>query len=467
MRSTQLTGLDASAALEATRRAASAALAVFPAGRPLPEALSAAQKAQVEEGRGELLLVLSAATLQPRSGEDPKRQAELALEPLDRFQAQGRRPTRSYHVRRAEALAVLGDVAGGPGRAGRGRGARAGGRVRPLSRRPGAVPPRRLAGGDPPLRGRPPAPARPLLGAGAAGQRVLPDRPAGRGEDLPVGLHRAPPRVRLAVHPPRDRLRLPRRRASAAPRPGPGRSPSRRPGSVTDAAAQFQAAEDDYQQALPRCDDDEQRYVLHVNRSVARLLAGRLDDAREDAEAAVRLLPGQYLAYLSLADVAKQRGETAEAVALYTKAIERNPTLAVLYRLRSQARLGPRTAPPPTAPRPWPTSTRPSASSRGGAATWPATTSSGAGSSISPTGSTTPWPPTRPPWRSSRTTPRPTPCGSPSCWSSSGSSRSRPPATPTSPAGRRRRRSTGSAAWRGSPPPTSPGRSTTTRGRWS
>lgn len=343
LRSTQLTGLDASAALEATRAAATSALATFPAGQPLPEALSAAEKAQVEEGRGELLLVLSAATLHPKWGEDPKKQARLALESLERFEAQGRRPTQSYHWRRAEALAVLGDLPG----------ARAA-RAEAEGLEPADASDHYLAGLERYRRADWPGAIRHF----EAARRLRPDhfwaqvllanaffqtgRPGEAKTCLSACIARRPEFAWLYIlrGTAYGSLGGELRRAAAGAR-GKTLEAAR---LLADAAAQFQAAEADYKQALPRCDGDEQLYVLHVNRSVSRLLAGELDEAREDAEAAVRLLPDQYLAYLSLADVAKQRGEPARAIEHYTRAIERNPTLPVLYRLRSQARLDPRAA---------------------------------------------------------------------------------------------------------------------------
>src|SRR5205823_6325377 len=104
--------------VEAARTAARAALELFAAPghgdtwalAPLPASLSPEERAEVESGCYELLLVLAEAVAQPRPGEDPRRQVDDALRILDQT-ARVRPPTQAYHLRRAACLARKGDMA--------------------------------------------------------------------------------------------------------------------------------------------------------------------------------------------------------------------------------------------------------------------------------------------------------------------------------------------------------------------
>ncbi|MBX6314788.1 MAG: protein kinase, partial [Isosphaeraceae bacterium] len=105
---TRFSGLDPAGNLAATREAARKALAVFDGGTAPPEALSRAERADLQEGCYELLLVLARAVAQPRPGEDRQKQAAAALRLLDRAAAL-RTPERAYHLYRADCLAGAGD----------------------------------------------------------------------------------------------------------------------------------------------------------------------------------------------------------------------------------------------------------------------------------------------------------------------------------------------------------------------
>ena len=76
----------------------------------MPASLSPEERAEVESGCYELLLVLAEAVAQPRPGEDPRRQVDDALRILDQT-ARVRPPTQAYHLRRAACLARKGDMA--------------------------------------------------------------------------------------------------------------------------------------------------------------------------------------------------------------------------------------------------------------------------------------------------------------------------------------------------------------------
>ena len=106
---THFTGLALPNDKEAVQRATWAVLEVF--GRrgsenswemgPLPESLDEREREEIKEGCYELLLILVDAIEQP----------ELGLRLLDQA-AKLRPPTRVYHLRRADQLALRGDLAG-------------------------------------------------------------------------------------------------------------------------------------------------------------------------------------------------------------------------------------------------------------------------------------------------------------------------------------------------------------------
>ena len=71
---------------------------------------------------------------------------------------------------------------------------------------------------------------------------------------------------------------------------------------------EFDLAEADFQRATELRLDDEERYVLLVNRGVMRIRRGRDRPATEDLQAAIALKPDQYQAYINLAQAYENTG---------------------------------------------------------------------------------------------------------------------------------------------------------------
>jgi tetratricopeptide (TPR) repeat protein len=122
----------------------------------------------------------------------------------------------------------------------------------------------------------------------------------------------------------------------------------------TDARLCFEAAESN---SLPgtgelrRCDDALTRDTLtgyetvatHVNRGILRLRRGQLDDAISDFDRAIALDPAQPESYINKGAALIRRNNPAEAVNLFTVALERNtrrPAVAHYGRAVAQEELG-------------------------------------------------------------------------------------------------------------------------------
>jgi tetratricopeptide (TPR) repeat protein len=122
----------------------------------------------------------------------------------------------------------------------------------------------------------------------------------------------------------------------------------------TDARLCFEAADSD---SLPgtndvrRCDDALLRDTLtsyetvatHVNRGILRLRRGMVDDAVADFDRAIALDPNQPESYLNKGAALIRRHNPAEAVNLFTVALERNttrPAVAHYGRAVAQEELG-------------------------------------------------------------------------------------------------------------------------------
>jgi tetratricopeptide (TPR) repeat protein len=102
-------------------------------------------------------------------------------------------------------------------------------------------------------------------------------------------------------------------------------------------------AEADYQRALELLEarpNDELRYVLFVNRGLMRSQRGRLDGAVADFEQAIRVNERPHHAYAGLAQVSERQKRWDEAVEQFTRAIERKPGWAPLYRGRAAVHMG-------------------------------------------------------------------------------------------------------------------------------
>jgi hypothetical protein len=105
---------------------------------------------------------------------------------------------------------------------------------------------------------------------------------------------------------------------------------------------QFEAAEADYQKALELLEqepNEELHYVLFVNRALMRFQRGRLDDAVSDFRRAIQLDGRHQHAYAGLAQVFERQKKWDEAVEQLTRAIERKPGWAPLYRDRAAVQM--------------------------------------------------------------------------------------------------------------------------------
>ena len=118
-----------------------------------------------------------------------------------------------------------------------------------------------------------------------------------------------------------------------------GKAPKIEDRSIEAAAeVQFDAADDDYRKALELLEvtpNDELRWVAMVNRALMRFQRGRLDEAVDDLEEAIRLDGRHYLAFANLAQVLQRQKKWDEAVARFTQAIRLKPGWSPLYRGRA------------------------------------------------------------------------------------------------------------------------------------
>jgi serine/threonine protein kinase/tetratricopeptide (TPR) repeat protein len=309
----QLAALDPSGNRDAVQTATRAALAIFAADpqapddawtlvQPLPAALSPQQQKDLVDDCYDLLLIQSESA-----------PAARGLRILDQAARLRPRPSRAFHLRRAECLARARDPSG-------------------------AAEERRLAEQAPPataldhfLTGRTLYARKDI--AGAIGQfeaalqinpdlfwaqvlmayaklQTLPAHPAEARTALTGCIQRQPNLVWLYLL-----------RAFAFGQEG----------NVPSALA-------DYRRALKRNLSDDLRYVLLVNRGGLHVQSGQLESAIADLEAAIRLKPGPFQAYQHLASVYQQQGQTSKAAAELTRAIAHtsDPTsLAGLHRSRA------------------------------------------------------------------------------------------------------------------------------------
>ena len=99
---------------------------------------------------------------------------------------------------------------------------------------------------------------------------------------------------------------------------------------------EFDLAEEDFRRANELRLNDQERYVMLVNRGVMRIRRGRHADAAADLSGAIALKPDQFEAYINLAMAFRNLGRWDEALATLDRAIDGHPSEAVLYRARSQ-----------------------------------------------------------------------------------------------------------------------------------
>jgi serine/threonine protein kinase/tetratricopeptide (TPR) repeat protein len=101
----------------------------------------------------------------------------------------------------------------------------------------------------------------------------------------------------------------------------------------------FAAADADFQKAAQMPLDDDARYVLLVQRGVLRVRQGRPGDAVADLKAAIVRKPKAYQAYANLAYAYRDLKQLDLALAELDHAVQLEPTLAHLFRLRARLHL--------------------------------------------------------------------------------------------------------------------------------
>ena len=92
-----------------------------------------------------------------------------------------------------------------------------------------------------------------------------------------------------------------------------------------EAVANFAAAFADYREALSRDSGGRYRYALLVNRGLLHLQSQKPDEAVADLEEAIALDPGQLSAYVTLAQIHRQRHQLDLALAALGHAIALKP----------------------------------------------------------------------------------------------------------------------------------------------
>ncbi len=314
---TLYTGMDLAANLEAARTAAQRALAVYgvaaeEGARPRLDAyLTDLQKGEILGDCSQLLLILaeteaqSAAEGKPAEKEQHLRKALRFLEQARRLEA----PSRAFHLRRARYLNMLGDRAEAT-RAEKAAQAAALDHVldhflmadelyrreqfgeaikefdQVLERQPGHFWAQYLNAICLLRRGRP-AEARTLLGACLAQ----------RSDFVWLYLLR---------------------------------------GFAHEELQAWAAADSDFQKAAQLPLDDNARYVLAVNRGVLLVRQERFKDAVAELRSAIERKPNAYQAYVNLAQAYRRLDKPDLALDALDRAIQLEPGLAHLYRLRAR-----------------------------------------------------------------------------------------------------------------------------------
>jgi serine/threonine protein kinase/tetratricopeptide (TPR) repeat protein len=100
----------------------------------------------------------------------------------------------------------------------------------------------------------------------------------------------------------------------------------------------FDAAEQDFGKALALKDraNAETVYGVLVNRGGMRQRQGRWEAAVQDFEDAIKVRPGEYQAYLDLAQTCRGQKQWDKAAATLDEALRRQPEVPALYRARAQ-----------------------------------------------------------------------------------------------------------------------------------
>jgi eukaryotic-like serine/threonine-protein kinase len=342
VRDTQFTGVGQLRDLVATRRAARAALDAFASPRDdgdwapgeLPASLSPQDRAEIERGRHELLLIWADAVARPAPGEDPRRQAEQALRILEKAPAH-HAPTRAYHLLRASCLTRLGDAKGAD------REHRIGESIPAVDAFGHVLQgqvlyhqrnwPAAIVEFEEALRAEPDQFRAQLL---LAVCQLQVRHPGAARANLTACLQREQSAISLYMlrgfaYGEEGYEKLKEAREST-PRP---------PALVSEANGLFDSAEADFRTALAMNPDVDERYGLLVNRGALRIRTQRLDEAVADLSQAVGLKRDLIATYVLLGQAYRLQGRIDEAIEQFTLGIALKPEMPALYRSRALARL--------------------------------------------------------------------------------------------------------------------------------
>jgi len=328
--------------IEATRKAVLEALGEFESApvregqelAALPGSLTTDQSAEIERGRLELLLMWAEATSRPLPGEDPGRQARLALGILDRV-ARFHQPNRAASLLQADCLDRIGDS-----------------RAAELARQAADLIPIRDAQGHV-LKGQELYRRRRWLEAIAEFEKALGGESDRFRAELLLAIcliqlqrnNQAKGWLTACLDREPESISLYLLRGFAQGEEGYRRvnlaheTRFRLDGLRADAEAQFEGAEADYRKALALHPDPSEHYGLLVNRGTLRFRRDRLDEAVADLLQAIALKPDLVTAHVTLGQVYRKQAWIDEAVAQFTRGIELRPELPALYRSRALARI--------------------------------------------------------------------------------------------------------------------------------
>jgi serine/threonine protein kinase/Flp pilus assembly protein TadD len=315
------TGLESEANIRASRSSAAEALSKFDRQpgqskslrsvlEPSPHHFDARELEKINVSCYELSLLLAESVSRSLPGEDPLRQDRRALEILESVRNRGL-ITPAFHLRRASALDRAGDASG-------------------------ADLERKLAEEFP-------------VTQWSAVDHFLTGEQAFQRKDLKRAIDSF--RHALAIQP--DRFWAHYFLAVCLlkdHRPAEAQSAliacqSRRPGFAwtyllkgfaEGEMGEFELAEEDFRRANLLPLNDQERYVMLVNRGVMRIRRGRNEDAIVDLTAAIALKPDQFEAFINLAMGYKNLGHWDQALETLGQALAVHPMQAVLYRARSQ-----------------------------------------------------------------------------------------------------------------------------------
>ena len=332
-RSTQPVDGDAPANLHVARNAARSALdAVGLSARPGPGPLldrgfTADETEAIRSGAYELLLVLADALAQPWPQETarPRRRRAPHLDEALRTLKQAatlRRPSRAYHLRRAQILAIRGDAAGAKAE-----------RTQADSLPPAGALDAFLAGVDRFMGGSEPV-ERASLGSAI--------------DDFRQALRLQPDHFWAHYYLAVASLNSGRPGAPEVATDNLTECIGKRPdwiwayllrGSALGRLPRFDLAEADFHKAEQLHPNPEALYALFINRGALRYAEGKLDEAGRDFERAIALRPGHYKAIANLALLRKKQGRLSDALVALGEAIAHDPPALIRTELQTERAL--------------------------------------------------------------------------------------------------------------------------------